>query len=218
MRRIFTMSLLVIIMLSCSSTESRVENLISDFMFKNLNDFDSYESIETKLDSCYTTIYTDSFIVKRANNVYTFAKQIKELKKEEMVHHNYIVNNAKYIRLDGVYEKFMASSEASQKLNGLINENVKIINNENEIIKVRASEFVPKSNGWQATHRFRYKNSTGVYTISNYMFYFDSGITKITSFVNLDDNINHEIIKIIDAAIEGNGSKIIDAALKAGRE
>ena len=50
------------------------------------------------------------------------------------------------------------------------------------------------------------------------MFYFDSDITKITSFTNLDDNKNYEIIKIIDAAIEGNGRKIIDAALEDARE
>ena len=112
----------------------------------------------------------------------------------------------------------MASSEASQKLWSMINENIKIIENENEIIKVKANEFVPKLNGWQATHRFRCKNAGGTYTINNYMFYFDSDITKITSFTNLDDNKNYEIIKIIDAAIEGNGRKIIDAALEDARE
>ncbi len=218
MKNIFTLLTVSIFICSCSTNESKIEDLISDYMFKNLNDFDSYESIELKVDSCYTSIYTDSFIVKRANNVYTFAKQSKELRKEERIHHNYIINNAKYITLDGVFEKYMASSEASQKLWSMINENIKIIENENEIIKVKANEFVPKLNGWQATHRFRCKNAGGTYTINNYMFYFDSDITKITSFTNLDDNKNYEIIKIIDAAIEGNGRKIIDAALEDARE
>lgn len=218
MKNFFTTLMLSIFICSCSTNENKVEDLISDFMFKNLNDFDSYESIETKLDSFYTSIYTDSFIVKRANNIYTFVQQSKELRKEERIHHNYIINNAKYITHDGVFEKFTASSEASQKLWDMINDNIKIIENENEIIKVKANEFVPNLNGWQATHRFRCKNASGAYTINNYMFYFDSNITKITSFINLDDNKNHEIIKIIDAAIEDKGRKIIDAVFEDGRE
>ena len=218
MKKIFAILILGIFMFSCSSNESKVEDLISDYMFKNLNDFDSYEPIETKVDSFYTSVYTDSFIVKRADNILAFMIQNEELSKQRKAHSDYIINNAKYITLDGVFEKYMAHSEASIELGNIMIEHNKTIINEGEIIKVKAGEFVSKLGGWQAIHRFRCKNAAGVYAIHNYMFYFDSDITKITSFVNLDDSKNHKLIKIIDTAIEGDGQKLINLELDNGGE
>lgn len=213
MKNIFTILLFGILVCSCSSNQSKAEDLIKDYMFKNLNDYNSYEAIETKVDSCYTSIYTDSFIVKRADNILTFMLRNDELRKENEVHHNYIVNNAKYITLDGVYEKFSAASDASIKIGRLMIENNKIMLNEAEIIKKKVGEFVSTLNGWQVSHRFRCKSAGGTYAIHNYMFYFDNDITKITSVIDLEDIKNHRLIKIIDKVVEGK-TRIIDTYLE----
>ena len=44
----------------CKSKEDKANELIKDYMFKNLYDFESYQPIETKIDSAFHTIYNDS--------------------------------------------------------------------------------------------------------------------------------------------------------------
>ena len=49
-----------LLFVQCKSKEDKANELIKDYMFKNLYDFESYQPIETTIDSAFHTIYNDS--------------------------------------------------------------------------------------------------------------------------------------------------------------
>ena len=49
--------------------KKKPQNLIKQEMFKTLYDFESYEPIEIKIDSAFTSIYTDTLALMYANEV-----------------------------------------------------------------------------------------------------------------------------------------------------
>lgn len=51
----------------CKSKEDKALALIDDYMFKTLYDYESYQPVETKIDSAFHTFYNDSVI-----NVYAY--------------------------------------------------------------------------------------------------------------------------------------------------
>ena len=62
----FLALLLCLSFTQCKSKEDKANELIKDYMFKNLYDFDSYQPIETKIDSAFHTIYNDSSAIHYA--------------------------------------------------------------------------------------------------------------------------------------------------------
>lgn len=49
-----------IFLVGCKSKEEKAQEAIKKEMFKTLYDFNSYEPIETKVDSSFYSIYTDT--------------------------------------------------------------------------------------------------------------------------------------------------------------
>ena len=56
MRKILSFLFVFLLLCSCQSREEKVAELIKQEMFKTLYDFESYEPIETKIDSAFTSI------------------------------------------------------------------------------------------------------------------------------------------------------------------
>ena len=65
MKQIIIMALAgIFILTGCKSKEEKALEAIKDEMFKTLYDFESYQPVETKIDSAFLSIYTDSTILK----------------------------------------------------------------------------------------------------------------------------------------------------------
>lgn len=77
-------AIIIPILSSCKSKEEKATEMIKNEMFKTLYDFESYQPIETKVDSAYTSIYTDSTIISHAYIARHFLddvdKQLEEIK------------------------------------------------------------------------------------------------------------------------------------------
>ena len=56
--------------------------IIKNEMFKTLYDFESYQPIETKVDSAFLSVYTDSVIIKYGYILNEFLKDANEALKE----------------------------------------------------------------------------------------------------------------------------------------
>ena len=69
-------------LVSCISDEDKAENLIKEKMFKTLFDFESYEPIETIIDSSFTTVYRDSIIQNYAITRQAYSNLIDKEKRE----------------------------------------------------------------------------------------------------------------------------------------
>lgn len=65
MKKIIFITLSAIFVLSgCKSKEDKALEVIKNQMFQTLYDFESYQPIETKIDSAFLSIYTDSAIIR----------------------------------------------------------------------------------------------------------------------------------------------------------
>lgn len=80
MKKILFLATVVLVMTGCKSREEKAAELIKQEMFKTLYDFESYEPIEIKIDSAFTSIYTDTLALMYANEVKIM---FDELEKEE---------------------------------------------------------------------------------------------------------------------------------------
>lgn len=69
MKKILFLATVVLVMTGCKSREEKAAELIKQEMFKTLYDFESYEPIEIKIDSAFTSIYTDTLALMYANEV-----------------------------------------------------------------------------------------------------------------------------------------------------
>ena len=116
MRKILFLMIFALIMAGCKSREEKVAEVIKQEMFKTLYDFESYEPIETKIDSAFTSIYTDTLALLYANEVSEMFNELDDAKMEyESAKSTMEIWSDSYSSL-GVY-KF---NEAKKKVNDYI--------------------------------------------------------------------------------------------------
>ena len=185
-------------LVSCISEEDKAENLIKEKMFKTLYDFESYEPIETIIDSSFTTVYRDSIIQNYAITRQAYRNLIDKEKSE--------------LEDIGSSIEIWAGSRSSlgrRKIQDLKKRLLKSESNfkayykgmyeADSLLKVEIAAFTPIFVGFQAKHKFRAKNKGGNFTIGNYLFVFDEKFTTIKSTIDLNDENESEIKTIIDA-------------------
>lgn len=198
---LFIIASVAILFSGCKSKEEKANELIKDDMFKVLYDFASYEPIETKIDSAFTTIYRDTII---ANHGYIIKIGLDKLNEylDEIDDAQQTMN----IWSDG-YSSYSNSKyyEAKNKFNENL-EKAKIYSNlltlHSDSIKERAKLIKKEFCGWKATHKFRCKTKGGSPDIGNYEYIFDKDLKSIINKVDLDDEDYIKIKKLIDEALE----------------
>lgn len=188
--------------LGCQSRDAKISKLIKDEMFKTLYDFESYEPIETsKIDSVFTTIYTDSIVIEQA------VKIIATMKISE----DYIEEAEEHSRTIEIWEDSY-SSTGRRKVNNARDElreilsklekSIKIVEEAQGIIKKESENFESDFIGWSVTHKFRCKSKGGNFDLGTYKYVFDPKLEKILYTVDLDSEENEKINSIIKEVLE----------------
>ena len=173
---ILSLIIIALCLVGCMSEEDKANELIKKELFKTLYDFESYEPIETIIDSSFTTIYRDSVIMS-----YAYIKQVYSDLIDEEIEEIKDIGSSMEVWVGS------RSSYGRSKIKKLKERVLKEIN-----------AFTPSYVGIQAKHKFRAKNKVGNFTIGNYLYIFDDKLTKVISVINLDDNEEEKIQKIID--------------------
>lgn len=198
-------AIIIPILSSCKSKEEKATEMIKNEMFKTLYDFESYQPIETKVDSAYTSIYTDSTIISHAYIARHFLddvdKQLEEIKdaKSTMEIWGDGYSSLSRTKFNNAYEKY---TEALDKAKAYI----EIANLQMDTIKQLSKKFEPKFYGWKATHKFRCKTKGGNPDIGNYIYVFDEKMKNIIYQENQDDESLPKIKNLIDEAINKEDS------------
>jgi len=78
MKKVLFLLVAIIALVGCKSKEEKAAEMIKKELFKTLYDFDSYQPIETKVDSAFYSAYTDSMVLKHG---YMLNQLIKEINK-----------------------------------------------------------------------------------------------------------------------------------------
>ena len=194
---ILSLIIIALCLVGCMSEEDKANELIKKELFKTLYDFESYEPIETIIDSSFTTIYRDSVIMSYAyiKQVYSdlIDEEIEEIKDIGSSMEVWVGSRSSYGRskIKKLKERVLTSQAKFDTYAP------KLLEIDSLILK-EINAFTPSYVGIQAKHKFRAKNKVGNFTIGNYLYIFDDKLTKVISVINLDDNEEEKIQKIID--------------------
>ncbi|KAF5046571.1 hypothetical protein DSECCO2_469360 [anaerobic digester metagenome] len=207
-----SMLLFVIVISSCSSKEKKAEKLIKQDLFESLFDYSSYEPIKTdKLDSAFTSIYTDSIIQLNSTLFKVVFDKSQDLKEE-------IDEGLSNMRLwSDSYSsygrsKFIdAKNDTESKIEefGIYSGKADSLR---EIVKSHIKSFNPKFIGYKTIHKFRSKNRGGNFGLSSVEYVFDPKINSIIRQEIINDDTDgdditiKEIIEILNESVIGKDS------------
>lgn len=200
MKNYIILSVVCLCLFGCKSREEKAAELIKQEMFKTLYDFESYEPIETKLDSAYTSIYTDSIIKSYAYIAKAFLDDVQDnLDKIKDAQSIMEIWNDSYSSL-GRSKYNEAYNDFNKRLDNT-KRYMEVVNNYMDSIKIISSNFKPEFYGWRATHKFRCKTKGGNFDLGNYIYVFDKKIDSIIYKEDIDDDSSDKIKGLIDEAI-----------------
>lgn len=184
-------------------TRKKAAELIKQDMFKTLYDFESYEPIETKIDSAFTSIYTDSIIKSHAYIARAFLDDAREnLDKAKDARKTMEIWRDGYTSLSR--SKYQEANSDYQDRMEKIDKYMEIVNVHMDSIKLLSSNFKSEFYGWKATHKFRCKTKGGNFDLGNYIYVFDKKMKSIIYKEDLDDNDNAKISGLIYESISSD--------------
>ncbi len=205
MKRGFTLFFVVVVLglllIQCKSNEDKALSLINEQMFKTLYDFDSYQPVETKIDSAFHTPFNDSINLKYAifcsvflETVDDYLQQAKKAQSAvEIWSDSYTTyGRQKYFEAYDEATKALASAKTFLDMVGIYQDS----------IKMRSNEFDKDFMGWQVTHKFRCKTKGGYSDLSTNVYVMDKKFTKIMDERNIDDDNYKQYQNIIKEALE----------------
>lgn len=202
MKKLISILACLSLIVSCSpSPEQKAEALIKDAVLKNLNYPDSYEPVETQLDSAFTP-YQDPRAVSAILDIFQ-TDQKRSAVEEEMKRAKsrmalwsgpYITayGREQYKQAKEDYESYQATYDA------LSSSYQKMLSGLGEVFNT-----VPEFIGYYAHHRFRAVTNDGSTVLAGYYFLFDKDITQIVAQWDEDDiETYNEILKQAQAISE----------------
>lgn len=200
MKKLVLLVIVSLIISSCKSKEEKAQEIIKEEMFKTLYDFDSYEPIETKVDSSFYSIYTDTAILKYGYIISEMQKEREEnLDKVESAISNMKIWSGSYSSLGR--NEFTKAKAEGEKFMDRANTNLKMIIIASDSIKKLSANTKNEFNGWKVTHKFRAKTKGGNSTIGNYIYIMDKDMKNIIYQEDTEDKDIINAKKYIKEAI-----------------
>lgn len=190
------------------SKEKKAEVLVNDIMKQILYYPDSYESISTRVDSAFVSIYTDLKAYKAAISL----RKLQNDEERDLIETE--LNRAKSLNaLWSIGGKNAFALEARRQAQQEIAKYEKElkefddkIEKQRNIIKERAESIQEGTFcGWRIIHNYRSENDLGEANVSRVLLVADPVIERLVFCCSLDDmdENNFQIIKeIIDSVLE----------------
>lgn len=194
-----------LLIVSCSSKEEKANELIKADMFNSLYDYESYQPIETIIDSSFIEAKKDSIVRRYAylliENLNIINKRLDKVKSEKRSLDIWSNSYSSYGR-----EQYLEHYSNIKKEFAEIKEYMTIANTLMSSIKTRSDSLGTGFIGWEAKHKFRCKNKGGNPDLGNYLYVFDKNMKKITYKEDLDDEDIISLNNAIDNIINGKTS------------
>lgn len=186
---------------SCKTNEDKALKLIDQHMFSTLYDYESYQPVETKIDSAFTQpIFTDSILYLASKYLNAIDKKEELKRKRESAESTMDIwanpysayskkkyNDARkeYIDLSLAYGKSL--KEETQLWIQLI-----------DCVRNFESEYC----GWGVYHKYRCKSRGGNPLLCEAYFFIAPDFSAITNYYDLDDEEYQELADcVMDVAV-----------------
>lgn len=162
---IFVMAITLVSTSCGKSNEEKAQALLKDYMFKNLIDFQSYEPVETIIDTLYSTIYTNDEAILLSKKYDICELNHNHLRREISLTKSYMDD------LD-LFDEY-----ADLQIKSLDN-NIEMWGYMIDIKNI-ADTLSKNHMGWSIKHTYRCKNVGGNYTISTDIFWVDKDFKTV---------------------------------------
>lgn len=169
-RKLTLLLLLAISIISCTlSPEEKAKRTIKDYMFKTLNDFESYEPVEYgNIDSLFSDYTMDETYIS-STQMYNRSLEIKD-------------SLNKIFDRNKIYEISPTRDEINLLLTASWFTNITYPNVIDSLKKNYHSHFI----GMGLTHKFRAKTNSGGIRLCYWQFILSSNFEKVISTINLE--------------------------------
>ena len=187
MKKEFFLFILVAIMAACSETpKDRAKKLIDDVLKKSLFKPESYEAVDTQIDSAFTPFGDISFY-EQTLKFYKLSDELQHLdiraknSKKKMAENSgpYLTSYSRHLYNEAKedYDEVMAKKEKLEPRVSKMAEDLKA--------QIKAErQFV----GYWAIHRYRAKTVIGETVMSDVVFVFDKDMSQILHVFDTNDN------------------------------
>lgn len=166
----------VLALVGCKSKEDKALELIDKEMFQTLYDYDSYQPVETKLDSAFTQYLMDDEIRANAIDLAALSELRKEYEEEaDEAETTMEIWEDSYYSRDRYYKAKKEFVEATVKRIECMS---KELNSMKSLYK-GISEFEKEFCGWEVTHKFRCKSKGGSSLLTTYHYIVDEKVENI---------------------------------------
>ncbi len=189
-RKTIYFAIALVALAACASKEKKAEALIKDYMFKSLYDFDSYQVVETKIDSAFFSPYTDAEIMEAAGIA---AEALKEYnshyeKAQRAVRSMNIWSDSYSSYGSSQYKEY--KNEAAEELKEMKVYFLVYLDHLKKIKELNAN--LPDGfKGWEVNHSFRCKTKGGQSALGHYLFITDK---KVKSILYNEDSEDEDIL------------------------
>ena len=202
---------------ACTSREDKVADLIKDDMFKNLYDFESYQPIETKIDSLKHDKYGDTLIFDNVMLAYEvnkdFDKAANNFDEQERLAEVYFPSYYSSSLSDRKFNK--SRSKMQEYLDEMKMYNM-TLDSLQMLIRTLVKQCDGSQYGWLVTHKFRCKTKGGGSTIGTYYYFMDNDCEKYYRRLDEADMSFEQYKEWVDGAITQPTNK--ERELKEKRE
>ena len=202
MRRIILLLIPALcIIVSCKSKEDKALELIDKQMFQTLYDYESYQPVETKLDSAFTSpYYTDSILAmvmlydQYQDKADEYKEEADDAKSTMEIWSDSYTSYAR-TRYYDARDKWIDNTVLYFKNSKFA---VSALMMAAEAIK----DFKPEYCGWEVYHKYRCKSKGGHALLSEAIYIVDKDVKNIIQTIDLDDDDYKKAKKIIDEIVE----------------
>lgn len=186
---------------ACKSKEDKAQEVIKAELFKALDDYSSYEPIETKVDSFFTSIYDDPRISDWGTMfgiMLRNAEESSELLKRAEVDKKIWQGSSTLFGLNKYTDAHRECNRIKEEGQSFF----KIMGDLSDSIKARKEELILNEFiGWKVNHKFRSKNKDGNFVISDHVYIFDKEIKNIVDEYDQQDIDQAKSKVLIDMAL-----------------
>jgi len=166
----------------CQSREEKALATIRESMNKTLDDFNSYEPVETKIDSLKYDRYGDTLLVNvilrmklTEDMIVSFEKDYKKAKElfdiwDDPRMYNY--SNFAYNKRKKAYDDMQIAAIGLGALEKAQQEYL-------DTLLILDKKYTGELYGWRISHKYRYKTKDGTPSLNHLIYYMDKKCEKI---------------------------------------
>lgn len=207
MKRLVLILMVVPLLVGCGGRERRAEKIAKETVVKNLYYPETYEPVETVVDSAFVSIYINQDALDAAYKIIELKQERESLKRRQNVFlskystYDYLRKRMSLTSYDE--EQYRQAKEELADAEKMLKKCEADLKRQKTIIRtcyetINEGEFC----GWIIAHRYRAENGAGMTRMGDILILTDKDMENIVNVFTIDEFDDHNINKLKDVIDE----------------